>query len=50
MKKLIDIPDDIIPDVIKIAKQKRQSVKAYMETAVISVTLLDLINIKPKKK
>ena len=46
MKKLIDIPDDHIKSIIKVAKSKRQSVKAYMETAVITVALYDLTKLK----
>jgi len=48
MRKIIDIEDNIIPDIKKVAKLKKQSVKAYMETAVIAVTLLDLTKLKKK--
>lgn len=46
MKKLIDIPEEHIPSIIKVAKSRRQSVKAYMETAIIAVALYDLTKLK----
>lgn len=49
MKKLIDIPDEHIDSLKKIAKIKRQSVKAYMETVVIASTLNDIIFFRNKK-
>ena len=50
MKKLIDIPDEHIPQAKKLAKLNRQSVKAYMERAIISVILYDTIDLKKKVK
>lgn len=49
MKKLLDVPDEHIPSIIKVAKSKRQSVKAYMETAIIQVALYDLTKLKKSK-
>ncbi len=49
MKKLIDIPDEHIPSIKKIAGSKRQSVKAYMETAIITVALYDMVRLKKSK-
>jgi hypothetical protein len=46
MKKLIDIPDQHIPQVKKLAKLKGQSVKAYMQQAVIAVILFETIELK----
>ena len=50
MKKLIDIPDEHIPTMGKIAKIKGQSVKSYMQQAVIAITLLDAINMRKELK
>jgi hypothetical protein len=46
MKKLIDIPDEHIPSIQKVAKSKRQSVKAYMEQIIIAATLQTLLKKK----
>jgi hypothetical protein len=46
MKKLIDIPDEHIPQAKKIAKLKGQSVKSYMQQAVIAMILVDTIKSK----
>lgn len=49
MKKLIDIPDEHIPSIQKMAKAKRQSVKAYMEYAIISMTFYEVTKFKKSK-
>jgi hypothetical protein len=48
MKKLIDVPDQHIPQIKKLAKLKGQSVKSYMQQAVIAMILVDTIKCKSK--